>query len=136
MTDNDKPSTNMNHTTKIKKLTEESNRDDAPKHKLRDELQEYKKALTRERDKLKLDTKKNQTMINELTLHVGSVSELIQQIGNNELKKVLNRAQANETALAESICKLKEQVTAKSKNPVSFKPILDEFKKIENLLKK
>jgi hypothetical protein len=129
MPDKNKPNPNKDYKTEIEKLTEKSKRDDEPKHKLIDELTAYIKVLTRERANLEGDTNKNQTMINELTRHIGKVTALITQIGNKQLQGVIDKAQANETELTKCICKLREQVPAKVKDPASFNWIKDEFKK-------
>jgi hypothetical protein len=110
--------------------------ENTPNKKLIDALQECREVLTQEVNDLKPDRDKNTTRINTLTDNLVIVNKLIAKIGTNEFQKILVSAKANQTALTEGIVKLKEQVTAKSKKPVSFKPILDEVKKIENLLKK
>jgi hypothetical protein len=135
MSGNNKDSTNM-EPKKIEKTRQQSNSDPGSNGKLIDELIAYGKVLRQERKRLKDGGDKNR-MIPKLSQHLQSVELLIDEIGTKGLKGVLDRAKANETALTEGIHKLKEQVTAKSNNPDSFKSLIDEIpNKVNNLFKK
>lgn len=133
MQDNNKRSTNMD-STKLQKISEQSNSDRVPKQKLIEELRAYRKVLEQERDRSIGGGDKN--TLSKLAIHLQSVNRLIDDIGTKGLKGVLEKAQANETEVTKGLGELNKQVTAKLKKPDSLKSIIDEIpKKLNNLFK-
>jgi hypothetical protein len=144
MQDKNNPSAKRDHLTKIQKISDQNNNDQVSKNKLIKELKEYKIDLESKMREIKInsnlnvkiDKKESPAMARLLSSHIVDVELLITKIGTAQLKELLDKLHTNEAQLTESICKLKEHVTAKSKNVDSFKGMIDDFqKKIAPLLK-
>jgi|GEM_PF-5425058 len=137
MQDKNNPSAKIDHLTKIQKISDQNKNNEVSKKKLINDLEQYKIVLENKvseldinsRINVKIDKKENQTMVSLLSSHILDVELLITEIGTAQLKELFDKLHTNEAQLTEGICKLKEQVKAKSKNVDSLKQIIADFDK-------